>query len=234
MTEFTHKINDQNISVRLCLNKRSKRMSLRFDSIKNVLNLTAPPRTSQKQMLGFLNRTEDWILKQISKAMTSVPFKKNSVISVLETNYEVKHEPLYARLDVKMHDDSIVVHGPQERINMMVTLFLKRHAKSELEKYCNHYAAIIGREINKVTIRDTKSRWGSCSEEGNISLCWRLLLAPKYVAEYVCAHEVAHLKEMNHSPDFWKIVEDLHPHYKDSKAWLKKNGRELFKYGFGH
>jgi len=209
-------------------------MSLRFDSIKNVLNLTAPPRTSQKQILGFLESTEGWILKQLSKAITSVPFEESAVISVLDQDYKIKHESLYGRLDVKMQDGSIVVHGPEERINMMVTIFLKRHAKSMLEEYCEQYATTIGMEVNKITIRDTKSRWGSCSEEGNISLCWRLLLAPKSVAEYVCAHEVAHLKEMNHSPDFWKIVEDLHPHYKDSKAWLKKNGRELFKYGLGH
>ena len=133
-----------------------------------------------------------------------------------------------------MDEDSIVVHGPEERINMMVTIFLKRHAKSVFTKYCEKYAFMTGKQVNKVTIRDTKSRWGSCSEEGNISLCWRLLLAPKSVAEYVCAHEVAHLKEMNHSPAFWKIVEGLQPHYKDSKAWLKKNGRALFKYGLGH
>jgi predicted metal-dependent hydrolase len=231
---FIHRLNDQNITVRLCRNKRSKRMSLRFDSIKNVLNLTTHPSVSQKQMLDFLERTEDWILKQLSKAVTSVPFEKNAVISVLDIDYEIKHESLYGRLDVKMQEGSIVVHGPEERINMMVTIFLKRHAKSELEKYCEQYAATIGMEVNKISIRDTKSRWGSCSEEGNISLCWRLLLAPKSVAEYVCAHEVAHLKEMNHSPDFWKVVEGLHPQYKDSKAWLKKNGRELFKYGIAH
>ncbi|NCP62673.1 MAG: M48 family metallopeptidase [Alphaproteobacteria bacterium] len=234
MTDFIHRLNDQNISVRLSRNKRSKRMSLRFDSIKNVLNLTAPPRVSQKQMLGFLERTEGWILKQVSRAITSVPFEKNAVISVLDIDYKIKHQSLYGRLDVKMQDGSITVYGPEERINMMVTIFLKRHAKSELERYCEQYAVAIGMAVNKVTIRDTKSRWGSCSEEGNISLCWRLLLAPKSVAAYVCAHEVAHLKEMNHSPTFWKIVEDLHPEYKDSKAWLKKNGRELFKYGLGH
>jgi len=184
-------------------------------------------------MLDFLEKTEGWILKQVSRAITSAPFKKNTVISVLDIDYEIKHESLYGRLDVKMQEGSIVVHGPEERINMMVTIFLKRHAKSELEEYCEHYAATIGVNVNKITIRDTKSRWGSCSEEGNISLCWRLLLAPKSVAAYVCAHEVAHLREMNHSPAFWKIVEMLQPHYKDSKAWLKQNGRELFKYGLG-
>ena len=130
-----------------------------------------------------------------------------------------------------MQDASIVVYGPQERINMMTTIFLKRHAKEVLTKFCKQYAGIIGKKVNKVTIRDTKSRWGSCSQEANISLCWRLLLAPKSVAEYVCAHEVAHLKEMNHRPALWRIVENLQPEYKNSKAWLKKNGRELFKYG---
>ena len=209
-------------------------MSLRFDSIKNVLTLTAPPRASQKQILGFLASTEGWILKQVTKAITSVLFEENTVISVLDKDYKIKHQSLYDRRDVKIHEDSIVVYGPQERINMMVTIFLKCHAKSMLEKYCAHYAGAIGMDVNKVTIRETKSRWGSCSEDGNISLCWRLLLAPKSVAEYVCAHEVAHLKEMNHSPAFWKIVEDLQPNYKDSKAWLKKNGGELFKYGLGY
>jgi len=115
----------------------------------------------------------------------------------------------------------------------MMTIFLKRHSKAELTKICTSYASKIGKDINKITVRDTKSRWGSCSSQGNISLSWRLLFAPRAVAEYVCAHEVSHLREMNHSASFWKLVAALSPLYEESRSWLKKNGQQLFKYGAG-
>jgi len=91
---------------------------------------------------------------------------------------------------------------------------------------------LIGKKYSRINIRDTKSRWGSCSAEGNISYSWRLILAPNSVLDYLVVHEVSHLVEMNHSINFWNEVETLMPNYKEFRSWLKLNGERLHSYQF--
>ena len=96
----------------------------------------------------------------------------------------------------------------------------------------DHYAAQVDRPVTAVSLRDTRSRWGSCTSEGKLMLSWRLVFAPPKVFDYVIAHEVAHLVEMNHSRAFWAIVEGLRPDYRDAKDWLKSDGPDLHRYRF--
>jgi predicted metal-dependent hydrolase len=91
-------------------------------------------------------------------------------------------------------------------------------------------AARIGRKLNRVSVRDTRSRWGSCSSTARLSFSYRLIFAPKEVMEYVVAHEVAHLRHMNHSPAFWNAVEFLCPQYDAAKDWLKLHGKDLYRF----
>jgi len=104
-------------------------------------------------------------------------------------------------------------------------------AQAELALRARRLAARIGHEVTRVNVRDTKSRWGSCSGQRNLSFSWRLILAPEPVLNYVAAHEVAHLAEMNHGPRFWRLVESLAPGSAAQRAWLKRHRDRLLSYG---
>lgn len=103
----------------------------------------------------------------------------------------------------------------------------RQAAKEYIPKRADYYAAILGVTYNTITIRDQKTRWGSCSGKGNLSFNWRLILAPPKVLDYVVVHELCHRKEMNHSPRFWALVESIMPDYQQYRKWLKENGDAL-------
>lgn len=226
-----HTIEKTPISFSYYHNKRAKRLILRFDAVNNMFRITAPKKASFSEIISFLNSSQTWVLKQIDKKKPRILFKHNTILPILGKNFTIVHNNMAHPFSVLFKEHSILVNVPQKDLDLFIARFLKDYAKKEFENFCSTYAAIIGKQFNKITIRDTKSRWGSCSAKGNISLSWRLLFAPKHVAEYVCAHEVAHLKEMNHKPAFWKIVYHLHPNYNKSELWLKENGKDLLLYG---
>ena len=103
----------------------------------------------------------------------------------------------------------------------------RQAAKEYIPKRAAHFAALLGVTYENITIRDQKTRWGSCSSKGTLSFNWRLMLAPPAVLDYVVIHELCHRKEMNHSPRFWRLVEQIMPDYKTKRQWLKENGNKL-------
>jgi hypothetical protein len=108
--------------------------------------------------------------------------------------------------------------------------FLKREARTLCEARALEYAQMIGVAPSRITMRDTASRWGSCSAARAISFSWRLIFAPDFVRDYVVAHEIAHLREMNHGARFWKLLNSLNPDVDAAQAWLKSHGRGLQRY----
>jgi hypothetical protein len=132
---------------------------------------------------------------------------------------------------VRIADCEIRVRGAPEHVARRVKDHLVRLARAELGRRARLYAQEIGRPITRVGVRDTKSRWGSCSAKGALSFSWRLVLAPEPVVDYVVAHEVAHLAEMNHGPRFWRLVRTLTPDCATQRAWLKRHRSGLFAYG---
>jgi hypothetical protein len=123
------------------------------------------------------------------------------------------------------------VAGRPEHTPRRVEDWLKKQAKSWLKRRVDYYAAELGIQPGKITVRDASSRWGSCSTSGNLSFSWRLIMAPSYVLDYVAAHEVAHLKEMNHGPRFWRLVERLlGDNGDDAQAWLRDYGSSLHRF----
>ena len=125
----------------------------------------------------------------------------------------------------------ICVAGEPPHLDRRIGDFLKREARRDLEAAASRYAARLGVAIKRVSIRDQSSRWGSCSNTGVLSFSWRLILAPSFVLDYLAAHEVAHLKELNHSPRFWRLVASLDPDFERAKAWLDAHGTDLHRYG---
>ena len=117
-------------------------------------------------------------------------------------------------------------------VGARVEAFAKQQARAALVAASDHYATRLGRSYGRITLRDTRSRWGSCSSVGDLMYSWRLILAPPEVLQYVAAHEVAHLEWMDHSPSFWGVVAELMPDYAASRAWLRREGASLHRWNF--
>ena len=128
---------------------------------------------------------------------------------------------------VRVEGDSLIVPGDADRAAARVSAFLRVQARNRLVAASDHYAAQIGRRVTQVTLRDTRSRWGSCTSDGSLMYSWRLIMAPPRVLDYVAAHEVAHMLEMNHSDRFWAVVDRLFPGWQAERAWLKRQGGAL-------
>ena len=129
---------------------------------------------------------------------------------------------------VEFKDGHLIVSHPYNQQHLLLTMWLKQHALHFLAMQSKSFAQRLDVPVNRIAIREVRSRWGSCSHRGNLSYSWRLIFAPEAVANYVCAHEVSHLKHMNHSREFWKTVESICEDYKSHKQWLRTNGQKLF------
>jgi predicted metal-dependent hydrolase len=129
--------------------------------------------------------------------------------------------------------DALVVPGDAGRAGVRVGAFVKTLARERLAAASDRYARQVGRAFSGITLRDPRSRWGSCTAEGALMYSWRLAMAPPDVLDYVAAHEVAHLVEMNHSAAFWAVVARLRPDWKVQRDWLRGQGAELQAYRFG-
>lgn len=125
----------------------------------------------------------------------------------------------------------LVVRGREEHIGRRLQDWLKRQARADLSTASAHYAKQLGLKFRRLHIRDQATRWGSCTSNGTLSFSWRLVLAPPAILNYVAAHEIAHLEEMNHSAAFWALVEKIYPNMEEARQWLNQHGAELHRYG---
>lgn len=215
------------IEVRLKRNPRAKRLTLRLSRTDGAATLTLPTRAPLREAEAFARKQEGWLRTQLSKLPDVTPLVHGGTIPY-------KGRPLIieaaAGKSVRVEDDRILVGGPHTGPRLQA--FVKTGARNALVPAVEKYAARIERPFNRITLRDTRSRWGSCSAEGNLMFSWRLVMAPPVVLEYVAAHEVAHLLEMNHSQDFWDVVHFLMPDYQNHRNWLRQNGAGLHVINF--
>ena len=152
------------------------------------------------------------------------------MVPVLGVPHVIDHEPA-ARRGVWCQNGAIRVSGRREHLARRVADFLRREAGTELSRRAHAKAETIGHKIERITLRDPKSRWGSCSSNKRLNFSWRLILAPEAVLDYVVAHEVAHLEHMNHGDRFWALVAELTPEVKRPRRWLHTQGASLLRYG---
>ncbi len=213
--------------------KNSRRLSLRVNVSHQRLHVTAPWHTSQKTITKFIASQAEWVLKHMSSAFLN-PYYINdgTTLSILDE----PHQFVFCedtRSHFYMKNKEFIISSPhKENFGGIAQQALKNHAYNFFLPMSQKFAHQIGQEALQVKIKDYKSRWGTCSKDKVLTYSWRLLFAPQHVASYVCAHEVAHLQEMNHQKSFWLLVKELDPDYKASRGWLKKNGRSLFSYTF--
>lgn len=207
---------------------RAKRICLRYNPTAHAISLTLPRNTHISSGLDFLHAKGKWLIDTLEEMPRHKQIKPGVVIPLLGNRVRIKHDPrLRGWL---LSDDTLLVAGDRAEFAERIHETLKKIGKNEITRIAQEYAAHIGKRVNRVSVRDTRSRWGSCSSTGNLSFSWRLIFAPREVMEYVVAHEVAHLKHMNHSTNFWNLVEFLCPDYEVAKEWLRLHGKHLYRF----
>lgn len=221
---------DPDIAVTLRRSARARRMTLRISQIDGKVTLTLPSRASEREALAFAETKQGWIRKHLEASVGHVAVGLGVQIPIAGAFYEIL--PGKGRR-VELTDGALLVPGAENRVPARVLGFLKTRARDRLAAASDHYAGLLGRPYSGISVRDTRSRWGSCSSAGRLMYSWRLIMAPSPVLDYVAAHEVAHLAQMNHSPAFWAEVTRIHGAYADPRAWLRREGNDLHRYRFG-
>ena len=210
-------------------NNRARRVRLKVGRASRRVVLVLPRLVSLKRGVEFAQSKAGWIVGQLAALPEKRIFQDGMSLSFLGRESVVHHSPA-AKRGVWYDQNVIWVSGKEEHLARRVRDFLKKEFAAYALHKARETANKIKARVQKVTIRDTTSRWGSCSRTGHLSLSWRLALAPLFVADYVIAHEVAHLIQMNHSVAFWRLVADLSPDYKKAEQWLKKNAAYLYSF----
>lgn len=206
----------------------AKRLTLRIDEKNRIPVLTIPENCSKKKAISFINSHLDWIKQTLSKLPPAQKFTTNQQISFMGKKITIIHSP--ERRDAFLDNDTLLVGGNIEFLHRRTADYIKKHAQLCLYDLSKHYAEKLNCKIKNVTLKDTKSRWGSCSNKNNINYNWRIAMAPYFVIEYLVCHEVSHLAHQNHSPAFWECVANLCPQYKEARNWLKEQGKTLYRF----
>jgi predicted metal-dependent hydrolase len=208
----------------------ARRMSLRLDPGGDGVVVVLPVGVAVAEAERFAARQRDWIAGRLEALPGRVAFAPGALVPLLGEPHEIRHAP-EARRGVWAESGLIQVSGPLDCLERRVTAFLKAEARRVIAPRAQALAASLGKPVGRLSIRDTRSRWGSCTVTGDLAFSWRLVLAPDWVLSYVVAHEVAHLAEMNHGPAFWRVVETLAGDPKPPRRWLKAHGPNLHRYG---
>jgi predicted metal-dependent hydrolase len=221
--------------VRLRRHRQARRYTLRIQSATREVILTIPPRGTLKEAREFAQKHGGWIAARLGRLPEAAPFAHGGTVPLRGLPHRIAHRrgmrgTVWTERDAD-GQPLLCVAGNAPHIDRRIGDFLKREAKRELETASRRFAADLGVTVRRVAVRDQSSRWGSCSTTGVLSYSWRLILAPGYVLDYLAAHEVAHLVEMNHSPRFWRLVQRVCPGHERAKAWLDVHGSDLHRYG---
>lgn len=222
------KVGEQVLPLVIKRHSKAKRICLRYNPTSHAISLTLPKNTHVGTALNFLDEKADWLIQTLEEMPRHKQIKPGVVIPILGERVRIKQD---ARMrGWLLSPGMLLVGGAREEFPERITESLKKIAHGEIRSLSLHYAAQIGKRVGRVTVRDTRTRWGSCSSTGNLSFSWRLAFAPREVMEYVVAHEVAHLRHMNHSTAFWNLVAFLCPDYEAAKEWLRLHGKHLYRF----
>ncbi len=222
-------LDDPEIAVRLRVTPRARRFTLRVAPGGGAV-LTLPPGVPMAEARTFLLRQSGWLARMLERHPGPVAVGPGAVLPVAGRAVEVVRTD-GPRRPPRIEAGRLLVPGTGAA-GPRIAAWLKLRARDALVPAAARYAALLGRPVAGVSLRDTRSRWGACSSAGRLTFSWRLAMAPPEVLDYVAAHEAAHLAEMNHAPRFWAVVERLMPDYPPRRAWLKRHGRDLLGYNF--
>ena len=233
-------------------NPRARRFTLRVSHTNRQAILTVPTYSKIQEASEFLAEHEDWLRQKLNELPEPIPFANDEILPFKGDPHLIQFVGSTKRRGVvyRVREGSskgtksqnsladqfgdlplICVTGAEEHGPRRLADWLKSEARKEIDKRVSYHADELGLSPKRLSIRDQSSRWGSCSTTGVLSFSWRLILAPSHVLDYVAAHEVAHLKEMNHGPKFWRLVRKTFPDMEEPQHWLSQFGAELHRYG---
>lgn len=204
-------------------------MVLRVPQANPVPTLTVPPKVSIALATAFLTDHEAWLRGRIGASRRQV-VADGGTIPVAGEMLALQVQP---RARTRVETGALIVPGPAARAGAQAAAWLRESARAACAAAVERYAAQIGRTAGRITMRDPRSRWGSCTATGDLMFSWRLAMAPPSVLDYVVAHEVAHLVELNHSDRFWAVVRRICPGFEAERDWLQRNGAGLQRHDFG-
>lgn len=209
---------------------RAKRLRLLFRS--GQFSLTIPPKTSERSIHQFFEQTASWISKQLATAAICSDTQVTDLNKILFQGeiFQIKQQPITGRslYQIDKEQKVIFVDAIDSCLPKRLSYLCRKEFQKLMSASLTVYSKTMGLYPAKVSIRDTRSRWGSCSSAGNISLSWRLVMAPPEVMNYVIIHELAHLRYMNHSQAFWRLVAQYCPDFKQCQNWLRVNAVKLY------
>lgn len=212
-----------------------RRFTLRVSMATGEAVLTIPERSDMAAVRRFLDGHAGWIAQRLQRVPSRIPFEAGEAVPLRGEMHRIVHWS-GVRGSVRAAQDAaggpiIAVTGEAPHVPRRVRDFLQREARRDLSAAVARHTASLGVPARSITLRDTRSRWGSCSAQGRLNFSWRLILAPPLVLDYLAAHEVAHLAELNHSDRFWRLTYRLCPATDQAEAWLKRHGSSLHRYG---
>lgn len=212
--------------------QRAQRILLKIDP-RTGAQLVIPRGVSRKEALSFARDKGDWLLDRLARLPIPIPFCNGAVVPILGRPHKIRHitSTDFSHSSVHCISGELLTDCRHNNSSDRIKAWFWENAREALTVRTKTAARCIGAEVSRISIRDPRTRWGSCSTAGSLSFSWRLFMAPEWVLDYVVAHEVSHLIEMNHSRSFWHLVNDLVGRVEEAKSWLQHSGAELHRYG---
>lgn len=210
-------------------NPRARRLSLRIDAHDRRAVLTAPKTASKAAISAFLSSQRDWIDRHLAALPSAVLLTDGAVLPLRGEPHRLCHLAEAPRRPVA-DSGRILLGGPANHVDRRLRQWLRAEAARDIGAAVAFHAAALGTNPGRIRLKEMKSRWGSCSIDGDLSFNWRLILAPPFVLDYVAAHEVAHLLVHDHSPRFWALVAGRTTRMAEARRWLRHEGAGLFRY----
>lgn len=223
------------VRVALTWSPRASRYALRFSGSLRQPVATIPPRGSLAEAKRFIERHTGWLKARLDALPAATPIVDGARVPLRGVPVTVRHRQGRGLVHLEGSGELTLLIVPGESVHLArrVADFLKREARADFEAATARHAAALGVTVKAIRLGDPASRWGSCSTSGTIAYSWRVVMAPPFVLDYLVAHEVAHLREMNHSPRFWSLVHQLCPDMQAGKIWLARHGALLHAVGAG-
>ncbi len=209
---------------------RARQVSLRIDAVAAEAVLTLPPGVARQAGLVLLHQHAGWVVSRLRALPPVLCLADGTSIRLGDVPHVIRHQPGH-RGPAVLENGAILVGGSAEAVPRRVLALLRLEAARRIAPRARHHAAELAVRPRAIRLKDTRTRWASCAADGTLAFSWRLVMAPAWVLDYVVAHEVAHLREMNHSPRFWAHLAGLSPHRIAAQHWLKANGPALLRVG---
>lgn len=230
MSDLTLDIGGRALPIRFTVRKRAHRLRLRINDLEERLDITLPRGVREAEGLEFAEENISWISQQFKSLPTRISFVDGATIPVCNQDHVICHLPGRRGRTVSEFGE-LKVYGDQAHLARRVRDWFHAESRRIIRPKLDEAAAMIEKHAGKLSIREMRTRWASCSDRGDFSFAWRLIMAPEDVIDYVIAHEVAHLIHMDHGREFWALVKEIDPQASDGKRWLKKYGSDLHRFG---